>query len=249
MRRTERIKRRNRRRRRLLSMIFLIGLMGLGMYFLLNSDVFKIKSIGVIGNKTLSKDDIISSSEIGKDENIFRIKKSQVKNSIENLPYIKEIEIKREFPDRIIIKVTEREESLMIQNISSYFIADNEGYILKQIDEIDDDLLLIRGINIRNLSLGANAFEEIDKEEIIDLIENGGKLGILKVVKEIDLEKIDDVNIQLNNGIDIAFGTLDNVNYKLGMLNEILKDIENKESKYKKIIMNKGSHPILVVDE
>ncbi len=64
-----------------------------------------------------------------------------------------------------------------------------------------------------------------------------------------DLELLDDIKIKLNNGIDIVFGNLDNVKYKLNLLNEILEHITENEIKCSKIIMNKGSHPIIVTDD
>lgn len=249
MRRAERIKRRNRRRRLLLSLITLIGLISLAMYFLLNSDTFKIQRIIVQGNNEIPKEDIIFESEVSKGENLFKMDRSHAEKNISLLPYVKSVKIRRKLPNTVMINIVEREEHLLIENIASYYVADEEGHILKQVDEIKKDLVLIKGTNIRNLSLGSNALEAIDKKELSEMIFLSKEIGIDKLIENINLEKLDNINIQLNNGIDVAFGQLSNVKYKLGMLSEILKDIENKGNKYKKIIMNKGSHPILVVDE
>ena len=59
----------------------------------------------------------------------------------------------------------------------------------------------------------------------------------------------DNINIELNNGILVAFGTINNVKYKLNLLNEIVKDIDKKGLSCKMILMDRGDNPIIVLNE
>ena len=68
-------------------------------------------------------------------------------------------------------------------------------------------------------------------------------------IDEIDKKSGNDINIKFKNGIFVAFGRLNNVKYKLSLLDEVLKDIDKKEFEVKEIIMNKGNHPILIIDD
>ena len=55
--------------------------------------------------------------------------------------------------------------------------------------------------------------------------------------------------IELNNGVKVAFGTIDNVKYKLSFLFNILEDVEKRNINVKQILLNKGSNPIIVTDD
>lgn len=243
------IQRKERIRKMIFRLILFITVVLLMLGIILKSDYFKIDTIEVVGNKNLSKADIIDSSKISKKENIFKISKKIVKEEVEELPFVKEAKIKRKLPRTVIIDVIEREEKLLIKNISTYLVIDKEGYILKQVETNDENLPVLLGVKIDNIKLGENIFLNLKDDALIDLIEEGDKIFLLNSIKEMDLELLDDIKIKLNNGIDIVFGNLDNVKYKLNLLNEILEHITENEIKCSKIIMNKGSHPIIVTDD
>lgn len=249
MRKISRVEKKMKRRRmffRLLLIIFLIFIM---FVLALNTDIFIIDNIKVLGNNKISKDIIINASSINTGENIFKISTRTSKKTIENLPYVKEAEIKRKFPKGILIEIIERKEIVQIKEISSYGFIDIDGYILDIVDVQNDQLPLLLGFNIGNKKAGDNLFSQIEFEQKKEFISEGNSIKILQKMKEIDMVDNNNVNILLNNSIPVAFGTLDDVKYKLNLLNEILIDIEKKQIPCKMILMNKGENPIIVLNE
>lgn len=249
MRKISRVEKKMKRRRmffRLLLIIFLIFIM---FVLALNTDIFIIDNIKVLGNNKISKDIIINASSINTGENIFKISTRTSKKTIENLPYVKEAEIKRKFPKGILIEIIERKEIVQIKEISSYGFIDIDGYILDIVDIQNDQLPLLLGFNIGNKKAGDNLFSQIEFEQKKEFISEGNSIKILQKMKEIDMADNNNVNILLNNSIPVAFGTLDDVKYKLNLLNEILIDIEKKQIPCKMILMNKGENPIIVLNE
>ena len=152
------IQRKERIRKMIFRLILFITVVLLMLGIILKSDYFKIDTIEVVGNKNLSKVDIIDSSKISKKENIFKISKKIVKEEVEELPFVKEAKIKRKLPRTVIIDVIEREEKLLIKNISTYLVIDKEGYILKQVETNDENLPVLLGVKIDNIKLGENIF-------------------------------------------------------------------------------------------
>lgn len=249
MRKISRVEKKMKRRRmffRLLLIIFLIFIM---FVLALNTDIFIIDNIKVLGNNKISKDIIINASSINTGENIFKISTRTSKKTIENLPYVKEAEIKRKFPKGILIEIIERKEIVQIKEISSYGFIDIDGYILDIVDVQNNQLPLLLGFNIGNKKAGDNLFSQIEFEQKKEFISEGNSIKILQKMKEIDMVDNNNVNILLNNSIPVAFGTLDDVKYKLNLLNEILIDIEKKQIPCKMILMNKGENPIIVLNE
>lgn len=247
MKKTTRVERKKRRKRILFNVILLILLTTFLVTFALKSDYFNISVINIEGNNKLTKETIENASGLITGENIFKIKLRNSEKDIKKLSYIKDVNIKRKFPNTIVINITEREEVVQLKNISSYVLVDMEGYVLDFKDTMVENLPILNGFNI-NVLPSENIFDTEYGEELKNLINDEVHIKILKKFNEINFESYDNINIILNNGIVIAFGPLDDVKYKLRYLDEILKDVEKKQISVKMIIMNKGEKPIIVTN-
>lgn len=76
--------------------------------FLIYSPYFKIEEIRIEGNQDINGKDILSLLDVKKGENIFKVKLRQAKRGLRSLKQIKDIDIHRDFPDKIVLKITER---------------------------------------------------------------------------------------------------------------------------------------------
>lgn len=249
MQKTTKIQRQQRRFKRLLSFILAITIIVICVGFFLRSDFFNIDNISIEGNSNISKEKLLHISSIIKGENIFRISAKTAKENIMKLPYVKSVHIKRKFPKEIEIEVVEREEKLLVKNMSMYYVVDEEGYVLNEIDSNIENLPVVLGLKTDKIVLGDNLFLNLELEEFEDFIVEGDQLNILSEMENIDIDAEGNVNISIKKGIDVAFGPIDNVKYKIRLLNEILVHSKENEILISKIIMNKGEHPIIVVDD
>lgn len=249
MKKTRKIKRRQKVRNILLNIFLLLTISSLIFLIIFKSDFFKINNIQVLGNLELDKEDIVKYSQIYIGENIFRINRKNIEENLKKLPYVKEVKIRRILPQDILIDLVEREEKVLVKLISSYQVIDLEGYILKEVDKPDNKLPIILGLNIHGLGRGDNLFNSIDNEELIVFLEEADRLDLLSQIESIDLKSLNNIDILLKSGIDITFGKLDNVEYRLRLLYEVLKDIKEREVKVEKIIMDRGEHPIIITED
>lgn len=249
MKNSTKIQRKQIRMKRLLSLFLVITIISILFVFTLKSDFFNIDKVNINGNLNLTYEKVLHISSIQKGENIFRISTKEAAENISGLSYVKSVNIKRKLPRAINIEIVERNHKVLIKNMSMYYIIDQEGYVLNEIDSNIEHLPVVIGLKTDRIVIGDNVFKVLDVLEFEDLIKESERLDLLNYIKEIQIDDEDNVNIIINNGIDIAFGVLDNVKYKLRMLNEILDYIKDNEILANKIIMNKGEHPIIVVDD
>lgn len=243
-----RVEKKRRRKRFVLRLILFFSLGTISIAYLFKSGFFNISDINVAGNSKLPTELIQNTSGIRKEENIFKISLSNGEDQIGNLPYIKEVKIKRKLPKTININVTERTGIAQIKSISTYLILDMEGYILELKDNKSENIPTLAGFNINNILPGDNIFKNQNGAKIEELIGDEDNHIMMSKIYELSYESEENINIILNNGISVAFGPLDNVKYKLRYLNEILIDIEKNDRAVKMIMMNKGEHAILVTD-
>lgn len=245
MKKPTRVEKKMKRRRNFFRFILSLSLISLLMVFALKTDFFVINDIKVIGNKNITKDILINASSINIGENIFKISTSSGEKSIKKLPYTKEINIMRKFPKGIAIEITERKEMVQIKDISSFILIDEEGQVLDIKDNNKENLPIIIGLKIKNKKPGNNIFSDIESRKKLDFIKEGYDIGLLQKIKEVDMVDNNNIKLTLIEDIGVAFGTLNNVKYKLDLLDEILRDIRKDQIPVKMILMNKGDNPII----
>ena len=242
-------KKKRKKKNIFLRIIIIVVIFASIIVFAFNSSVFDIKELKIDGNKQLKKEIILKNSKIKKNTNIFKIRSQQVKNNIENNPFIKSTHIKRKLPNIIQIDVIERKKTFLFKSTSIFLAVDEEGVIVEVLEKRDKKLPLIKGFSTDFVELRKNVFNNKENTNLKVFISEAEKNKILTKIDEVDKDFANEVSIQLNSGISVAFGTLDNVKYKLSLLKEILEDVEERKIKKGKIVMNKGSHPILIIDD
>lgn len=245
MEKTTRVQKKIKRRRNFFRFILSLILTSLLMIFALKTDFFVINDIKVIGNKNITKDILIKASDINIGENIFKISIRSGEKNIKKLSYTKEINIMRKFPKSIAIEIIERKEMAQIKDISSFIFIDEEGQVLDIKDNNKENLPIIIGLKIKNKKPGNNIFSDIDSKKKLDFIKVGYDIGLLQKIKKVDMADNNNIKLTLIDDIGVAFGTLDNVKYKLDLLDEILNDLRKDQIPVKMILMDKGDNPII----
>lgn len=241
---------RKRRKRRLLVKIILFLLVIVGaIIWSLNTSFFSIKTINVEGINILEESDIILNSKIELGENIIKASKKDIIVNIEDNPYVKTAKISKKLPSKIEIEIDERQPYMQIEYNYSFGILDNEGILLEYSQEKLPNITLLEGFEWTNIKPGESVFSEDKKEIPLEFFKDEELDIIVSKLKDIVYDREDNIKINLYSGIVVEFGPLIDVKYKLRMLEEIITDIETKNIKASKIIMNKGEYPIVVRDE
>ena len=245
-----RVERKKRRKKILFRIFLLIILVIIATIFAFNSKYFNIDYIIVEGNDKLDYDYIVNTSLIDEGENIFRVKTSDAEKLLNKLSYIKNVSVKRKLPNTIYISVDERNLAYQFRILSTYVLLDEEGYLLELSNEQIDDIPMFVGFELTDIKVGESIFSNDKNTILYDFFLNDEVYNTIMKMSLITYNENDNnINIELNNGIGVAFGPLDNVKYKIRLLDKILLDIEKKQIKCKMIIMNKGDNPILVTDD
>ena len=144
------------------------------LIFLMISPIFNITNIEVEGNTLLSKEKVISLSEIQIGENIFRINDRKVKEKLKSNAYIESIQIQRKFPSDINIIVDERSIRYMIEYADGYVYINSQGYMMDISNERKEVPILIGySTDINNIAIGNRLnIEDLNKLQVEnDIIE------------------------------------------------------------------------------
>ena len=165
-----------------------------GAIFAFASPLFNITQIEVINTNLLSKDKVISLSGIKKDQNIFRFLKSDVIKKIKEDPYVQDVKINRQLPNKVQIDIEERQRNFSLEFLNGYAYINNQGYIL-EISQDKLNLTVIKGASTEenNITPGKR-LEQKDLEKLEVAIK------IMTIAKENELdEKVTSIDISNKN--------------------------------------------------
>ena len=199
---SDRNERRRKKRIRIIKKIIkwitIIAIIAGGITFAMVSPIFNIQEIEVKQNEEISSDTIISLSGLNKGQNIFRFLSNKVEEQIKQEPYIETAEVKRSFPNKIEITVTERKRTFSAEFLNGYAYIDNQGYIL-QISNDSLGLPILQGITTpEDKVVAGNRLEENDLEKLEVAIQ------IMNICKSSNLDsKVTSIDITDKNNYSI----------------------------------------------
>ncbi|MCL5073758.1 MAG: FtsQ-type POTRA domain-containing protein, partial [Actinobacteria bacterium] len=208
-----------------------------GFNYFYNSSYFKISSIIFKNNNHYTVDTLKKETDITIGANIFEVDKKAVEEKlIKNLIWLKSINLKKVFPDNIIIEVTERKPFISILAGGHLYLVDEEGIVLLKLEDKDlkdyKDLIIVRNAVKYSPELG----EKIAKKNILSCGEIYEALD-LEVKEEIKEAVIDDnfsadILFLTKKGKSIIFGTDDNIVEKNSILKQVLKQLSESNNYY-----------------
>ena len=208
--------------------IVLIGILIGTLIYILLSPLFNIKDVTVTGNNKLSREEIISLSEIRTEENIFKTSKNDIKNKIKTNPYVENVKIRRKLPDKVEIIVVERVATYMLPFANSYVYINNQGYML-EITSQKANLPIITGFSTpeENLHEGERLLSEdlVKLGEVLQIIESANANGIQELITKIDISNRQDYTIMLEKEKKLVhMGDVSNLSTKMSYINKIIQD-------------------------
>jgi len=206
---------------------------------LLSTDIFDIKKISVFGNAKVSYNEIVRLSGVTVGQNIFEVNRRQLKNRLENNPYLIVKEIKRRLPSELAIYVSERQGALIIEMSDGYELIDKEGICLEHIYNKDRmSLPMAIGINDAMFKDGENVTKQSQKGQMLmDLYNALDKYDFLSNVSTLDIRDEYDIIVTTNWGLQVKMGDSQNFESKMKWVQAVLKDMASKgQSKPKGIL-------------
>jgi len=212
-------KNKNAKKVKLLKWTSLIVLIISAILVLLFSDLFNIKKIEVINNNRISSQEIINLSTLKVEENMFKTFNKTIEEAIKSNPYIENVKISKKLNGTVVLDITERVATFIIELNNGYAYINNQGYIL-ELSAIKLDVPKIIGLSTQteNIVTGNRLnVEDLKKlDTIIQIMQTAESRDLSKIITEIDIT--DNTNYILNLETEqkiIYFGDSSKINEKM----------------------------------
>ena len=224
-----------------------LGIAYAALYF---GGAFAITSVKVNGADHLTNDEMAILAAVPQGTTLLNVDTSSVANSVDRDAWVADVSVNRIFPDTLEINVTEREIAAIVE-----VAADNAK--VTQMWAIASDGMWLMEIPARDSELGATIspqiYEDADRvlhitgvpfgltPEVGTYCADGNVNNALAILDGLSTELADQVKtvtatdaastcLTLDNGIEIAFGTAEDIRDKERIVLQIMADNPGKVS-------------------
>lgn len=115
-----------------LALFVLAALWAAGGALLRNVVVCPVAHIDVVGNRHLSAEEVVELSGLREGVGIFSVPSRSVAGRLRKSPWIREAFVRKELPDRVLIRVDEASPAALLKKRSEYYLVDSEGALLER---------------------------------------------------------------------------------------------------------------------
>jgi cell division protein FtsQ len=214
-----------------------------------DSEFFRIERIRVAELQRVSREEILSLSDIQPGMSIFDLDLEMIGRKIEENPWIATASVQRVFPREVSIRATEREPRAVV-NLGYLYYADDSGEIFKLLDPEDRlDYPLITGLERTDVLDNPEAARRQLQEAMVLLEELAGRKRFnLDDVSELHIDQTEGfILYTYYGGVPVRMGS-GNFTGKLDRLESIYRDLEPRLSTLKHIDLNVADRVIVKLE-
>ncbi len=195
---------------------------------------FRVTDIQVEGNEHYTDQEIIKAVVIEEGDNLFFFDRIAATSRVfAKLPYIEEVSVERQLPNKVIISVQECKALAYLQVGDEEWAIDYSCKILgKATAEETGDLIPILGVSPGTLMIGEKLTTADGNEELVNFISEVlyqlQERGLAPQVNKIDFSNAYSVRIAFGDGkYTFKIGGSSNVEYKFGMIVSVMSQLKS----------------------
>ncbi|MBE6906058.1 MAG: FtsQ-type POTRA domain-containing protein [Ruminococcaceae bacterium] len=162
-------KRRRRRTGRQTLHYLLILLAAAAILAILSLTVFfKIEKLGITGNTKYADEEILAQSGVNIGDNLFRVSQSAVEKALmEKFPYIEGVKLKRSFPPRLTLEITQAKPLGAVNTAAGYVVIGRSGKVLETgVHTLPENVTVVNGMYLSLAEVGHRLGEVVSKGDI-----------------------------------------------------------------------------------
>ena len=225
-----RYKKRKKAASQVMAMAVLVVAVLAVLFVLASSQVFKVRSILVVGNRNLLKEEVVAQSGIQIGDNLLSLSDAELKKKLEKNRYIEYIGHEFDYRGTLTLRLNERLGMGVVNALGLYYVLDAEGMVLECAGSVFPDT--VAGPKISGFSMDDNTRVVIgDKLPVRD---NGqlesmrrvltmlDSVGMLGRISQLDVKNLDNLYLMTTDGAQIVLGDDGSLQTKLLIAREVL---------------------------
>lgn len=213
---------------------------------------FQVESVEVTGNSRYTRDEVVQATGIQVGDNLFHMNKYQIADRVlEELPYSKELSIRRRLPSTIVITMSEWEGVAVVQAPASGTVVEEEdaGGQTAPLEVAGEDWIIsvngkllepagedVRGILITGITpimprAGTKlALPQVEQPKLEGLLALMAELEKLEMMGQVSSIRLDSTQVVMRymDRFNVEMPLNSDFNYKLRTLEAAVAEMEKK---------------------
>jgi len=208
-------------------------------HWMYQSSLFRINSVHITGCQRISKEEIRKLANVDIHSNILAIDVDKIGRALETHPWVKQAIVRKELPDRLYIRIVEKQPVAILQDNGLYYV-DKEGVIIARTNLAENmDYPIITGLKKGELLS--------DSEKVVHLRELLPLLYAQKNVEDV-LPARNISEIHIDPGMGLVLYTVDgHFPIRLGM-GDIVKKFRRLEMVLYDLYLKEAYNSVSYVD-
>ena len=222
---------------------FFIFIVLLAAYVLLQSPIFTISNIYVLGNNSLSSEDVIKVSGIVTGMNIFKADLKTADSKIKAIPLVKDEKTTRKFPHTVVIEISERSPVALVLLEGHFVEVDAEGVYLRQGSAGATGLPVITGGQLLTSGPG----KQVKGEEFEKALKVVGQLPVelRQNLSEINVSNDERVTLYTIDGTECKMGFAEDAGKKGNYIFQVLQELKEQGKKIEYVDFSIANSPVV----
>lgn len=191
-----------------------------------------VKTINVNGIEKYSYEEILEYVPIEEGDNIFSFESDVIEENIKrSLPYVGEVEIKRDFPTTVEINIIEKKPYYAAELAGDTYLISSDLKVLDKIDDMsasDTELTVLSLNSVKSCIVGTEMqfVDERTLDALNDLYSTFESECIESKIKSVNIKSRFDIYINYEGRFDVYLGDTDNIEIKTRFLVGIIDELE-----------------------
>lgn len=209
---------------RLVRNVSVLSLCVLSLYYFSQSQFFALKRIDVRGLAKQNRNEVVRVSGLTVGMNYFRLDVKQAEERLRSLPLIEQVEVRKSFPNAVIITIKEREPHALLCVNGGFWVIDKKGYCLQRLSGTLS-LPVITGLVPDSLTPG----ERVSRKQLLQAVLAALDGEVQYYLSEINMNSEDNLIAYSRDGIPILLGTAERLPQKLRLSVSFVKTMGDAE--------------------
>lgn len=219
----------------------------LALAAVLGMNVFQVHDVEVVGNTSMSAEDIVQLSGVQIGESIFKINGSAVRTALQSDGMIEVNSINRVYPDKIVLNITQRIPHGAIEYMGQYVIVDEKGIMLKKTDKLPaGQYPLIVGVPVKHSEKGkpVQSHDERSMEAMDAVLGALQQHNALALITQADFTDLMNIRLQTPDGMIVELGKPNEMDSKATWLAATLPELASQGHTKGTLYLTGGKGPV-----
>lgn len=199
-----------------------------GYDWMIHSPHLRVRETVIRGCKELTEKEILTLAAVRSAPNILMLNLEAITRRIQVNPWVREVSVGREFPDRLVIVIRERKAVALLQKETGLYLLDGEGFPFKKLESGEEsDLPVLTGC-----VSGGRIDETLVKKSLALLNDLARVQGgpVIGAAAEIHANETFGLSLFTDTGLCLKFG-FDGYENKLKRLAPVMADLDRRNLK------------------